>query len=170
AQREGRDGERARRHAEPTRHHDGLAAGRPGISGRRRQDLRQLDEERPGRRDAGPPRPHGTARRRRVEVLELVASVAGAGWRLQPGGPAQHGGRWADLLLRGELTRKGGGAASAREQPFPLDVSKGNARGDRLLLAVKRRAHREGRQYSPQKGAWPSPNNRAAARSQATTR
>ena len=46
AQREGRGGQRPRRHAQPARHPHRLAAGRPRVSGRRGPDLRQLDQER----------------------------------------------------------------------------------------------------------------------------
>ncbi len=69
----GDSGQRQRRHAEQTRHPDGLPAGRHGVSGRRRQDVRKLDEKRGrlgGRRSpqsCGPRyEPAGT-------VVELVA-------------------------------------------------------------------------------------------------
>ena len=54
ADRKGRCRERPRRHAEPARHPDRLAAGRHRVQRRRRHDVRQLDEERRGQRDARP--------------------------------------------------------------------------------------------------------------------
>ena len=81
ADREGRRRQRPRRHAEHARHPDRLAAGRHGVRRQRRHDLRQLDQERRGRGDGRPPRPHGPRRQRAGEVVELVAPVA----RLQPG-------------------------------------------------------------------------------------
>ena len=67
-------------------------------------DLPQLDEQRRRRRDGRPPRPHGPARRRRLEVVELLASHA----RLQRGGAARDRRRGPALLLRCQLaTGKG---------------------------------------------------------------
>ena len=55
--------------------------------------LRQLDEERRRRGDGGPSRPPGPARRRRVEVLELVTSVARARRGLQSERSEEHRGQ-----------------------------------------------------------------------------
>ena len=61
--------------------HDALTGSQPDgtARGRRGPHLRQLDEQRGGRRHARPHRPPGPARRRRGEVLELVASSRGPG-------------------------------------------------------------------------------------------
>ena len=75
----GRCRQRTRRHAEPARHPDRLAAGRHRVRRRRRHDVRQLDEERRGQRDARPPRPdRHQSRPGRERVVELVAQVAPA--------------------------------------------------------------------------------------------
>ena len=88
---------------EPARHPHRLPARRPGVSRRRRPDLPQLDEQHPGGGDGRPPRPAGAARRRAVQVVELVTSVARVRGRLQPGGSPRHRGRRPLLLLRREL-------------------------------------------------------------------
>ena len=61
---------------------------------------KQLDEQHPGRRHGRPYRPQGLARRRGVEVVERIASLARARWRLQPERSARHRRRRAVLLLR----------------------------------------------------------------------
>ena len=123
AQREGRAHQRPRRHPQPPRRADRLAAGRPRLRGGRGSHLRQLDQERAGRRHGRPPRPPGPARRRRLEVVELVAPLARPGRRLQPGRSAQHRRRRPALLLRHELTGRaphGAGASSALATTAPL--------------------------------------------------
>ena len=88
--------------------HDILTGSQPDgtrLPGRRGRDLRQLDEERSGRGDGRPLRPPGSARRRRLEVVELVAPLARAGRRLQPERPQEHRRRRPVLLLRDEVTR-----------------------------------------------------------------
>ena len=47
---------------------------------------------------------HGAARRRRLEILEFVASLARTRRRLLAGRPQEHRRRWPAVLLRGELT------------------------------------------------------------------
>ena len=76
AHREGRRGQRPRRHAEHARHPHRLAARRHEVSRHARHDVRQLDQERGGRRDGRACRPHGARRQRAGEILELVAPVA----------------------------------------------------------------------------------------------
>src|SRR5215510_276139 len=110
AHREGRHRQRARRHAEHARRPDGLAAGRHRVPGRRGSHVRQLDEERPGRGDGRSSRRAGTARRRRVEVVELVASLARARRRLQPERSEEHGRQRPLLLLRDQVAQRGRGA------------------------------------------------------------
>ena len=100
AEREGRADQRARRHAEPARHPHRLAARRHRVCRRRRPHLRQLDQERRGRRDGRPSRPHGAERGAAGEIVEFLASLARAGWRLQPERPEEHRRRWPVLLLR----------------------------------------------------------------------
>ena len=46
----------------------------------------------------------GPARRRRLEILEHLASLARPGRRLLAGRSEEHRRRWPDVLLRGELT------------------------------------------------------------------
>ena len=96
--REGRAGQRRRRHAEPARHPDWLAARRPRVHRRRRSHLQQLDEQ---RRPA--PRSSATrSHRRRQHVVELGARRAAAAARRiwwPPAAPAL-------LLLRDQLRRK----------------------------------------------------------------
>ncbi len=58
-----------------------------------------------GRGHARPHRQKGSARRRRREVMEFVASLSRPGWRMQPDGPARHGRRRPVLLLREQLTQ-----------------------------------------------------------------
>ena len=78
------DHSRRRLRAEPPRRADRLDAGRPGVPGRRGSHLPQLDEQHPGRGHGRPYRPQGLARRCAVAVMEFVASLARARWRLQP--------------------------------------------------------------------------------------
>src|SRR5262249_47765191 len=73
--------------------------------------LRQLDQEHARLRDARTHRPQGPARRRAIEVLELLASLARLGRRLQPGRPALDRRRRPVLLLRRKLS---GGPGSTR--------------------------------------------------------
>ena len=56
-----------------------------------------------GLRHARSSRPRGPARRRAVEVVELLASVARPGRRLHPGRSQEHRRRRPAVLLRGEL-------------------------------------------------------------------
>src|SRR4029077_17232319 len=67
-----------------------------------------------------PPRPHGAARRRALEILELVAPIAG----LQPGRAQEHRGRRPRVLLRAVICggpRTGPHAAPA-SLPAPVDA------------------------------------------------
>ena len=82
-----------RLHAELSRRSDWLADGRSGVSAWRGQDLPQLDEQHPRCGDGRPYRPQGFARRRRVQVVEFVASLARARWRLQPERSEEHRGQ-----------------------------------------------------------------------------
>src|SRR5439155_23987879 len=68
--------------------------------------LRQLDEERPGGGDGRPSRSAGLARRRRVEVLELVAPHARARRRLQPERSQEYRRQRPLLLLRHEIVSR----------------------------------------------------------------
>ena len=68
-------GEWPRRHAEPARHPDRHAARRHGVRGERRQDLRQLDEERRRLGDRRPPRSDRTRHEPAGAVVEFVASI-----------------------------------------------------------------------------------------------
>ena len=91
---------------EPPRRADGIAGGRHRVRRRRGPHLQELDEfdaRCSHGRTLRPPRP---ARRRRLEILEHVASLARAGWRLLAGRPEEHRRRRADVLLRGELSGK----------------------------------------------------------------
>jgi len=54
----------------------------------------------------GHQRPSGVTRRRRVEVVELVAPVARAGRRLQPERSEEHRGQRALLLLHDEVAAR----------------------------------------------------------------
>ena len=88
--------------------HDILTGSQPdgtAFAGRRGPDLRQLDEERRRARPWSGIRPPGPARRRRLQVLELVASVARTGRRLQPERPEEHRRRRPLLLLRDEVAQ-----------------------------------------------------------------
>ena len=89
AEREGRRDQRPRRHAQPARHPDRLAIGRHRLRRRRRPHLRQLDQQRQGRRHGRPSRPQGAERIRADAVVEFVASLARAGRRLHPGRSAR---------------------------------------------------------------------------------
>ena len=91
--------QRARRCREHARHPDGFYAGWPCDAGRKRHDVRQLDEERRRLGDGRTSRSSGIERRRRRALVELIASVEG----LQPGSPPRHGRRGSVLLLRCEL-------------------------------------------------------------------
>ena len=116
AHREGRSGERPRRQSQYARHPDRLAAGRHGVRRRRGPDLRQLHQERVGRRrDGRPSRPHGIERRPSGEILERVASFAG---RLQPGCAEKHRRRGVALLFCGELRLAARAAARAASGPW----------------------------------------------------
>src|SRR5262249_26236163 len=86
--------------------------------------LRQLDEERSGLRDGRPSRPPGPARRRRVEVVELVTSVARPGRRLQSERPQEHRGQRSLLLLRDELNSEGGSAPLPKPPPKQVAPAK----------------------------------------------
>src|SRR5215208_972436 len=81
------------------------------VRSRRRPYLPQLDEQHPGHSDAGPYRPQGAARRRRVALVECCASVARAGGRLQPKRSPRHWRRRAVLLFCRAIAR---GQAVAR--------------------------------------------------------
>ena len=86
--------------------HDILTGSQPdgtAFAGRRRPHLQELDEQHARRGDARPCRPHRPARRRRLEVVELVASLARPRWRLLAGRPEEHRRRRPAVLLRGEL-------------------------------------------------------------------
>ena len=88
--------------------HDILTGSQPDgtrLRGRRGSHLRQLDEERSGRGHGRPLGPAGPARRRRLEVLELVASLARAGRGLQPERSEEHRRRRHVLLLRDEVAQ-----------------------------------------------------------------
>src|SRR5262249_48564237 len=93
----------ARRHAEHARHPHGIPARRHSVLAQRGSHLRQLDEERRGRGDGRSSRPAGATRRRRVEVLELVASLAWAGRGLQSERSEEHRRQRPLLLLRREV-------------------------------------------------------------------
>ncbi len=88
--------------AQQARHPDGFAARRHGVSSRRRQDLRQLDEERRGKRDRRPSQPRGTRHEPADAVLEFVARER----RLQRRCAEED--RWsgAHLLLRRIIFRR----------------------------------------------------------------
>ena len=86
--------------------HDMLTGSQPdgtAFAGRRRPHLQELDEQHAGFGDARPCRPHRLARRRRLEILELFASLARTRWRLLASRSQEHRRRRADVLLRGEL-------------------------------------------------------------------
>src|SRR5262249_33234613 len=100
AQADGRPRQRARRPAEHARHPHGIPARRHSVLAERGSHLRQLDEERRGRGDGRSSRPAGATRRRRVEVLELVASLAWAGRGLQSERSEEHRRPRPLLLLR----------------------------------------------------------------------
>ena len=113
--------------------HDVLTGSQPdgtAFAGPRRPHLRQLDEERPGRGDGRPLRPHRARRERPREVVELVASLARAGRRLQPGRPQEHGRRRALLLLRDELTATSTRTPRGEMRPPPRPSGRGRAIGE----------------------------------------
>ena len=97
--------QRPRRHAEPPRRADGIAGRRYRVRRRRRPHLQELDEQHAGGRDGRPFRSHRASRRRRLQILERVASFARAGRRLLAERPQEHRRRRAVLLFRGELRR-----------------------------------------------------------------
>ena len=58
------------------------STGRHRLSGGQGYDLQELDKQHAGHRHGRPRRPQGPARRRCVEVVEHLASLARARWRL----------------------------------------------------------------------------------------
>ncbi len=117
ADREGRDGQRKRRSAEPARHPHRQPAGRYCLCWRRGPDLRQLDQEWRRVGDGRPSRPHRTERRATREVLELLAPIA----RLQRRGTAGYGRSGTAVLLRRQL----GWTAQDRRRQAAGQVSAG---------------------------------------------
>ena len=120
-----------RLHPELSRRPHRLAGGRPGISGWRGQDLPELDEQHAGRGNGRPYRPKGSARRRRLQVLEFIASLARARGRLQPERSQRHWRQRPVLLFRLQLTGVSRGnlelkrcsACAAQDHPDPAHAA-----------------------------------------------
>ncbi|MGY4287457.1 hypothetical protein ACVWXO_006677 [Bradyrhizobium sp. LM2.7] len=88
--------------------HDILTGSQPdgtAFARRRGQDLQELVVQRARCRGGRPCRPEGPARRRAVEILEQLASLARPRWRLLAGRLEEHRRRRAAVLLRVELRR-----------------------------------------------------------------
>ena len=129
----GDGGQWPRRHAEPARHPDRLAARRHGVPAGRGQDLRQLDQ---GGTD-------GAAMVGHVDRTGLETSPPALSWNsshpsrgLEPGGPDRDGRRGSPVLLRQQLRsplQVAGAAWPARDRlpPPSSDSSPGGGGASR---------------------------------------
>ena len=100
----GERSQRPRRHAESPRRADGIASRWHSLCGRRRPHLQELDELDARLRDARSFRPARLGRRRCVEVVEFLASLARPRRRLLAGGSQDHRRRWLAVLFCSQLT------------------------------------------------------------------